>query len=96
MGYCTRLNRKLYKLYHGQVNACEKNGCLVLTGELDDWQEIVRAGRVCVNKKKYLGLVNDIHYMGGPIPPMRVPALRDDALNGASPDVLVVGGGIVG
>lgn len=96
MSDCSRLNKKLKERFHGRVTASEERGCLVLRGELDDWQEIVLAGRMSVRKNRYLGLVNDIVYTGGTVPPMRTPALQDTALDGQSPDVLIIGGGVVG
>jgi glycerol-3-phosphate dehydrogenase len=51
---------------------------------------------MAASKRRYDGLVNDIVFTGGEIPPMRMPAIRDNALEGAAPDVLVIGGGIVG
>jgi glycerol-3-phosphate dehydrogenase len=48
------------------------------------------------DKKHYLGVVNDIKLTDAEIPPMRLPPVSDDALEGARPDVLVIGGGIVG
>ncbi|MEA4911840.1 MAG: FAD-dependent oxidoreductase [Oscillospiraceae bacterium] len=65
-------------------------------GNSDSWDEIVAAGLLCADRKSGLHVVNDIRFTGGEIPPMRVPAERDLTLDGARPDVLVVGGGIVG
>jgi glycerol-3-phosphate dehydrogenase len=48
-----------------------------------------------VNKKKYT-VVNDIVFTGGVIPPMRLPAVCDNTVEGRTPDVLVIGGGVVG
>jgi glycerol-3-phosphate dehydrogenase len=96
MSYISSLNKKLQKRFGTSVSASEKDGCLWLTGELGDWQEIVKAGLMSVNKKRYVGLVNDIRLTGAPIPPMKLPAVSDEALEGARPDVLVIGGGIVG
>lgn len=96
MSYIDALNKKLKKRFDGCVRAEERDGVLILTGELPDWNEIVHAGLMSVNKKRYAGLVNDIKFTGGEIPPMKRPPLNDDKLEGASPDVLVIGAGIVG
>jgi glycerol-3-phosphate dehydrogenase len=96
MSYISTLNKKLSRLYGGKVEAAEQNGCLVLTGELSDWQEIVHAGQIAVNRKKYMGLVNKIRLTGTDIPPMKLPGISDQAIDGARPDVLVIGGGIIG
>lgn len=41
-------------------------------------------------------MVNDIVFEGGSNPGMRMPGLRDSSLEGAAPDVLIIGGGISG
>lgn len=96
MSYIKALNKRLEKQFNGSVRAEERDGCLVLTGRLPDWNDIVRAGLLSVNKKKYAGLVNDITFTGGDIPAMKLPPFSDRKLEGAAPDVLVIGGGIVG
>ncbi len=96
MSYLKRINRKLNQRFDGRVSAREYDGCLVLEGELDRWDDVVSAGLLAVNRRRYDGLVNDIRFTGGEIPPMRRPALRDSTLDGAHPDVLVIGAGIVG
>ena len=70
-------------------------GCIVLTGESDDWQKIVKAGKLAVDKKRYLGVVNRISLKGF-VQKTPEPVVRDDALDGSAPDVLIIGGGITG
>lgn len=96
MSYCKRINRMLSARFGGRVSAREEDRVLYLEGELDCWDDIVAAGLCAVNRKKYDGLVNNIRFTGGEIPPMRLPLVRDDKLEGESPDVLIIGGGIVG
>ncbi len=96
MPYLSRLNRRLTGRFGGRVSAREHDGCLVLEGALERWDDIVAAGLLAANRRRYDGLVNDIVFTGGKIPPMRLPALKDDALEDAAPDVLIIGGGIVG
>ncbi len=76
------------------VKVEEYRGCVRLTGELDDWADIYRCGKVAVCKKS-LGVLNDIKLKGFHEEPKR-PALQDNAVDGQTPDVLVIGGGIVG
>lgn len=90
------LKKRLNALYGDRVQAFVERGCLHLTGALDDWQQIVEAGLMAVNKKKYIGLVNEIKLSGREIPPMKLPPVADATLEGARPDVLVIGGGVVG
>ena len=96
MSYCKRINRKLFARFGGRVTARERDRVLYLAGELDRWDDVVKAGLMAVNRRKYDGLVNDIRFTGGEIPPMRLPKISDAALEGETPDVLVIGGGIVG
>jgi len=96
MSYLKRINRILNNRFGGAVTAVERDGCLVLEGELSNWNDVVSAGLLAVNKRRYDGLVNDIQFTGGTIPSMRLPLLRDDALEGTAPDVLIIGGGVVG
>ncbi|MDP3448842.1 MAG: FAD-dependent oxidoreductase, partial [Eubacteriales bacterium] len=96
MSYCKRINRKLNARFGGRVSAREHDRVLYLEGELDRWDDVVAAGLMAVNRRKYDGLVNDIRFTGGIIPPMRLPQVQDSKLEGESPDVLVIGGGIVG
>lgn len=76
------------------VKVEEYRGCVRLTGELDKWADIYRCGRAAVCKKS-LGVLNDIKLKGFHEEPKR-PTLQDDAVDGQTPDVLVIGGGIVG
>jgi len=70
-------------------------GVLYLTGELDNWNDIVKAGKMSVSPKEY-SVVNDIHFTGENIPSMRKPAIASNSLEGESPDVLIIGGGVTG
>lgn len=76
------------------VKVEEYRGCVRLTGELDNWADIYRCGRAAVCKKS-LGVLNDIKLKGFHEEPKR-PTPQDDAVDGQTPDVLVIGGGIVG
>lgn len=90
-----KLQKKLSELYPSfQVR--EENGCRFVTGESDSWEDIVNACSLCVSKDKSVHVVNDIRYTGQQEAPMRIPAQQDESLEGAAPDVLVIGGGISG
>lgn len=96
MSYLKRINKKLNARFGGRVTARESDGCLLLEGSLEHWEEIVAAGLMSVQPRRYDGLVNDIRFTGGEIPPMRMPAQNDRSLDGEAPDVLIIGGGIIG
>ena len=86
------LNRKLRRAFGGRVTAALADGCIVLRGELCRWDDVVRAGQMAATKYATCHVVNDITFTGGKDAPMRVPALQDDALDGQTPDVLIIGG----
>lgn len=90
------LNRKLNKKFAGRVTARLSDGCIVLTGELDDWNDVVDAGMTAATPHSSTHVVNDIVFTGAPEEKMHVPALSDKALEGDRPDVLIIGGGISG
>lgn len=96
MASIKRINRKLNEKFQGSVTARVTDGCLVLEGELDRWEDVVSAGMLAARKHRYAGLVNDIRFTGGTIPPMKLPPLCDSALEGEAPDVLIIGGGVIG
>ena len=77
------------------IKVTEDKGCIVLRGEAGDWETVVKAGQLAVDKKHYLGVINDISLKGFVSRP-RLPSDTDESLNGERPDVLIVGGGISG
>ncbi len=77
------------------IQVSEERGCIVLRGEVDDWGLAVKAGHKAVDKKRYLGVINDITLKGFS-EEVVVPEVEDLSLDGQAPDVLVIGGGIVG
>lgn len=77
------------------IQITEERGCIVLRGELNSWEDIVYAGTLAVNREKYLGVINDIKLKGYK-ETIRIPSFVDDSLEGSTPDVLVIGGGVVG
>ena len=91
----TKLNKKLKKAFDGKICAMLNEGVLYLTGELNDWNDIVRAGLMSVNRTQYT-VVNDIVFTGCKKPIKRMPLVSSNVLEGEHPDVLVIGGGIIG
>jgi len=101
MSYISRLNKKLEKAFGGKVKAELKDDCLYLTGELSDWNKVVRAGKMSVNKKKYT-VINDIvsaenkdQFVKGQRS-WTAPPVSSNMLAGARPSVLIIGGGLAG
>lgn len=91
-----KLNKKLIKLYKGAVTARDDGESMILSGELDDWENIIIACQMAVQRDKRKHVVNDIKLKNVQMPSMRMPELNDEALEGARPDILIIGGGITG
>ncbi len=66
-----------------------------LSGMCGDWATIVRAGKKAA-KLGYKGVVNEIELDGFTPPPIRRSAIEDGAIDGERPDVLIIGGGVIG
>ncbi|WP_313131800.1 NAD(P)/FAD-dependent oxidoreductase [Anaerocolumna sp.] len=91
-----KLNKKLERYFPGRVWAKLDKDCIRVSGELTNWEDVVRACRMCVSKDKRLHVVNDIKLMNTNIPGMRIPKEASKELEGMKPDVLIIGGGISG
>ena len=89
-----RLQRELRKLDSG-ITASERDGCVLLEGEVDDYATIYAAGKLAVDKERYLGVLNDI-VLRGFTQEVVLPDVEDDLLEGTTCDVLVIGGGVTG
>lgn len=83
-----KLEKKFKKLYPS-INVEEKDGCVHLTGTLDNWDDIVNAGYLSVDKKRYIGVLNDIKLKDFVEPTMRIPKVVDKSLEGLKVDCLV-------
>ena len=91
-----KVQRRLDARFDGKV-CIEDAGCgYRLTGVTDTWQQAVEAGLMCAKSGGRKHIINDITAFGlkkqAPIP----PEIYDNALEGRHPDVLIIGGGIVG
>lgn len=92
-----RVQRKLNKTFGNAVTAVREGDTIRVSGTLPTWEDILKACNMAVSKdKRRVHVVNDITLEGAEPIPMRVPSVRDDALDGKHVDVLVIGGGISG
>jgi len=96
MSFVRTLNKKLNKALHGQVSAEEDGGCLVLSGALERWSDVVLAGKLAADKSPYMGVINNIECVGEKLMAMRKPKVEDSVLEWEEPDVLIIGAGIIG
>ncbi len=95
MAFVEKINKKLKKKGLN-VTASEYNGAVRLTGEADSWEEVLEAGRIAAHVRGSRGVVNDCRLKGRSPETVRMPKNEDKSLEGIAPDVLVIGGGIVG
>lgn len=91
-----QINRNLQKRFGGAVRCEERDGCRIVSGTLDTWQQVVAACDLAADKYSKTHVVNDIVCREVKPASPRLPSLRDTALEGDTPDVLVIGGGISG
>ena len=92
----TKLNRRLEKHFGGAVSARLDEDRILLSGHLATWAEVIEACSMAATKYSRIHVVNDIRCDEVGEQPMRCPSLRDSALEGQHPDVLIIGGGISG
>jgi len=88
--------RKLRKIFGGAMELRPEKGRMHLVGEAKSWDDAVQAGLICAKKGSDIHVVSDVTVKGLEIPPMRVPELRDNALEGLRPDVMIIGAGVTG
>ena len=89
-----KLKKELFKI-DPNIKAAEKDGCILLTGEVDDYRKVVKAGQTAVDKKRYLGVLNDIKVKGFE-QKVILPSINDLKYDNKQCDVLIIGGGITG
>lgn len=95
MGELAKVKNSLRKKGYNAVACSEWRKSIRLEGEMDNWEDIVRAGKLAA-KFGYKGVINDIKLKGFSAPAIRAPRIRDGSLEGRAPDVLIIGGGVVG
>jgi glycerol-3-phosphate dehydrogenase len=90
----SKLIREVNKKYGVEVEFTDRS--IILTGEMDSWEEIVKLGYLFVDPEKKRYVVNEISLRNHREPPMHLPDFQDKSLDGHEVDVLIIGGGIVG
>jgi glycerol-3-phosphate dehydrogenase len=95
MNKIERLQSRLDKEVQG-VKATAKDDCVVLNGELADWDEVVKVGKIAAETGWFYGVINDVTLKGWTPKPIHAPHEVDQSLEGKKVDVLVIGGGVVG
>ena len=88
--------KKVKKLYGVDVDVTVTDRSVVLRGQMDNWQDIVKVGKMFVDKKSGKHVVNDIKLRGYVEPQPYLPVVSDSTLQDTTWDVVVIGGGVVG
>jgi glycerol-3-phosphate dehydrogenase len=91
-----KINKILHKKFGQQVAARVEGGRLVLSGELESWRDVVHAGKIAAHENPYFYFVNEVLCTGEKPQPIRKPRIEDSKLEWEEPDVLIIGGGIIG
>lgn len=91
-----KINKKLQERFGNAVHARLQNGSIVVSGHLSSWADTITACQMAATKYSTIHVVNNIICDEAKEQKMRVPSLKDDALDGRQPDILIIGGGISG
>ncbi len=89
-----KIVKQVRKKYKTEVAVREDERSVFLTGECDNWADVVAIGKMFVTEGKHV--VNDIRLKGYVEKPERLPKVSDNSLDGTDWDVVVIGGGISG
>lgn len=89
------IQRKLNKLYGGRVTIEENDYSFILSGRLDNYEDVLNACYLAVNRKSGKHVVNNIEYPRQE-EKIHAPSIVNKELDGKQVDVLVIGGGISG
>lgn len=98
--YYKNKQRKLDELFDGAVQInCEKD-CIRMTGHCETWNDAVKACMLVAKSGSKLHVVNDIEVNLSEeekqAPLGVLPDIKNKELDGDTPDVLIIGGGVIG
>ena len=91
-----KLERKLKDQISTTIYLEEEPDCLKVCGSVSSWEEVLRACSWCVGKIKGKRVVNLLECKEVVSRKMRSSNQSDHSLEGSTPDVLIIGGGISG
>lgn len=90
------IKRKLKKQFADNIKAKLIDDKIILSGEVSTWDEKVSAGLLVAKPGSRVHVVNDIKVTGLEDEETIISSISDNKLDGKSPDVLIIGGGVVG
>lgn len=93
------MQKSLDRIFKKRIKISDEGQLLRLTGTCETWEEKVKAGLLCAKSGSRIHIVNDIFVKNekesgpalGSAPPQ-----SDLKLDGQSPDILIIGGGVIG
>ena len=88
--------QKLDARFSGSIRIEDSGEYFHLTGTASTWEEAVEAGLLCAEKGGLKHIVSDVTVPGQEKPAPILPKLKDKVLEGRTPDVLIIGGGVTG
>lgn len=91
-----KIVKKINKKYNANITAEITARSIVLSGELDSWQDIVEIGKAFVGSAGSRRVVNKIELTNAVQEKTYMPDIVDKTLEDTSWDVVVIGGGIIG
>ncbi len=89
------IQKKLSSAGINGIELCEKSKSILLQGELLQYNDIVKAGKIA-SKFGYKGVINDITTKGEKPADIIRPQINDNSLDGKKYDVVIIGGGVIG
>lgn len=90
-----KVSRLLSNNGFSNIDLREWRSSIILEGEAGHYEDVVKAGRLAA-RKGYKGVVNKITVKGLKEKPPSSPSIHDNSLNNSKPDVLIIGGGVIG
>lgn len=90
-----KVEQALHKHISQEIFCSLENGAIKLEGMLEDWQDVVKAGQMAA-KTPYRGVINRIQTPRNKATDFSKPSEKNQSLDGRKPDVLIIGGGIIG
>lgn len=90
------IQNKLKKKFGNKAEANLIDDSIILTGEVNNYDEFLEAGFMSAKKGSLIHVVNNITVKGLVKDPIYVPNIKDNALDKTNVDVLIIGGGVIG
>lgn len=94
--YLKKKQKLLDKIPNSNIKTCFEDDIIRLVGSCDSWEDKVKAGLLVAKSGSRIHVVNDVEVRNLEKEDINEPLIEDSSLEGATPDVLVIGGGVVG